>query len=220
MIDKCRWMNSRRTQSGTRAYISRDLAADDHAEREPYDDTNIDMIASMPIEGEYGYWKARSSLPPSGAPSHIMKPAELGAIVHTRNLRHVLAIARRNIPPPLHDRGLGGNDVRARSTPLMERSNFRSRRLPRWKGARPGYGQSRHDRYWPSSIRRWGLRRTRNHREATIISLVMGAPHPDRRPNRRYAEGVRHLRPAGAPKEAARTNARKRGLKPKPFPFR
>src|ERR1700761_7662170 len=59
IIDKCRWMNATGLNQGTSGNISvrhgNTMLISPSAM--PYDVLTPDMIAAMPIEGEYGTWK-------------------------------------------------------------------------------------------------------------------------------------------------------------------
>ena len=118
MIDKCCWMNAAGLNQGTSGNIS--ARFEDRMlitpSATPYDDTTADMIASMPIEGEYGHWEGMLK-PSTEWRFHldIMKARpEVGAIVHIHaTFATVLAIARRNIPACHYMiAAFGGNDVR------------------------------------------------------------------------------------------------------------
>jgi L-fuculose-phosphate aldolase len=118
IIDKCRWMNASGLNQGTSGNISARCGG--HMLITPsatsYDDLTVEMIVSMPIEGEYGHWDG--PLKPSTEwrfHLDIMKARpEVGAIVHTHaTFSTVLAIARRNIPACHYMiAAFGGNDVR------------------------------------------------------------------------------------------------------------
>lgn len=118
IIDKCRWMNATGLNQGTSGNISarfgeRMLITPSATQ---YDDVTVDMIASMPIEGEYGHWEGLLK-PSTEWRFHldIMKARpEVGAIVHTHaTFATVLAIGRRNIPACHYMiAAFGGNDVR------------------------------------------------------------------------------------------------------------
>jgi L-fuculose-phosphate aldolase len=103
IIDKCRWMNASGLNQGTSGNISAR-----HGETmlispsaTPYDVLTPDMIAAMPIDGEYGSWTG--PLKPSTEwrfHLDIMKARpDVGGIVHTHaTYSTVLAIARKEIP--------------------------------------------------------------------------------------------------------------------------
>ena len=103
IIAKCRWMNATGLNQGTSGNIS---ARHGNAmlispSATPYDSLTPDMIAAMPIEGEYGSWKG--PLKPSTEwrfHLDIMKARpDVGGIVHTHSTYStVLAIARKEIP--------------------------------------------------------------------------------------------------------------------------
>jgi L-fuculose-phosphate aldolase len=118
IIDKCRWMNASGLNQGTSGNISarfgkRMLITPSAT---PYEDITVDMIASMPLKGEYGSWDG--PLKPSTEwrfHLDIMKSRpEVGAIVHTHaTFATVLAIARREIPACHYMiAAFGGNNVR------------------------------------------------------------------------------------------------------------
>src|ERR1700722_3516785 len=103
IVDKCRWMNATGLNQGTSGNISAR-----HGETmlispsaTPYDVLTPDMIAAMPIDGEYGSWTG--PLKPSTEwrfHLDIMKARpDVGAIVHTHSTyATVLAIAHKEIP--------------------------------------------------------------------------------------------------------------------------
>jgi len=104
IIDKCREMNASGLNQGTSGNISAR-----HGDRLlitpsgiPYDGMEPEMIAALPIEGEYGSWEGPKK-PSSEWRFHLdiarARP-EIGAIVHTHStFATVLSIARREIPP-------------------------------------------------------------------------------------------------------------------------
>jgi L-fuculose-phosphate aldolase len=118
MIDKCRWMNAAGLNQGTSGNISaragnRMLITPSAI---PYDDITPDMIAAMPIEGEYGVWQGPLK-PSTEWRFHLdimVSRPEVGAIVHTHaTFATVLAIARREIPACHYMiAAFGGNNVR------------------------------------------------------------------------------------------------------------
>ena len=112
IIAKCRWMNASGLNQGTSGNISarykdRMLITPSAT---PYDAMKPEMIASMPLEGEYGSWEG--PLQPSTEwrfHLDIMRGRpDVGGIVHTHSTyATVLAIARKPIPGlPLHDGGI------------------------------------------------------------------------------------------------------------------
>lgn len=118
MIDKCRWMNASGLNQGTSGNISARLG-----ERmlitpsaTPYDQMEPEMIASMPLEGEYGAWDGPLK-PSTEWRFHLdiqrARP-DVGAIVHTHSTHAtVLAIARKSIPACHYMMAaFGGTDVR------------------------------------------------------------------------------------------------------------
>jgi L-fuculose-phosphate aldolase len=103
IIAKCRWMNATGLNQGTSGNISarygRTMLISPSAT--PYDALIPDMIAAMPIDGEYGSWKG--PLKPSTEwrfHLDIMRARpEVGGIVHTHaTYSTVLAIAHKEIP--------------------------------------------------------------------------------------------------------------------------
>ena len=103
IIAKARWMNASGLNQGTSGNIS---ARSSHVmlitpTATPYDAMTPEMIAAMPIEGEYGAW-AGPLKPSTEWRFHldIMKARpDVGAIVHTHSTyATVLAIARKEIP--------------------------------------------------------------------------------------------------------------------------
>jgi L-fuculose-phosphate aldolase len=118
IIAKCRWMNASGLNQGTSGNISvrykDSLLITPSAT--PYDAMKPEMIASMPLEGEYGSWDG--PLPPSTEwrfHLDIMRGRpDVGSIVHTHSTyATVLAIARRPIPACHYMiAAFGGNDIR------------------------------------------------------------------------------------------------------------
>jgi L-fuculose-phosphate aldolase len=103
IIDKCRWMNASGLNQGTSGNISArhgdTMLISPSAT--PYDVMTPEMVAAMPIAGEYGSWQG--PLPPSTEwrfHLDIMKARpEVGGIVHTHaTYSTALAMARREIP--------------------------------------------------------------------------------------------------------------------------
>lgn len=82
----------------------------------PYEEMTPDMIASMPIEGEYGVWDGPKK-PSSEWRFHLdimkMRP-DVGSVVHTHaTFSTILAIARKPIPACHYMvAAFGGEDVR------------------------------------------------------------------------------------------------------------
>lgn len=103
IIDKCRWMNAQGLNQGTSGNIS--ARFDDRLlitpSAVPYDAMQPDMIASMPVDGDYGSFEGPLN-PSSEWRFHldIMRARpEIGAVVHTHSTyATILAIARRDIP--------------------------------------------------------------------------------------------------------------------------
>jgi len=103
IIEKCRWMNAIGLNQGTAGNISarfkeRMLITPSAI---PYDEIEPEMIASMPIEGEYGHWDGPKR-PSTEWRFHldIMRARpDAGAIVHTHaTYCTILAIANKTIP--------------------------------------------------------------------------------------------------------------------------
>ncbi|AUC98822.1 class II aldolase [Bradyrhizobium sp. SK17] len=118
IIAKCRWMNASGLNQGTSGNISarykdRMLITPSAT---PYDAMKPDMIASMPLEGEYGSWDG--PLQPSTEwrfHLDIMRARpDVGGIVHTHSTyATVLAIARKPIPACHYMMAaFGGHDIR------------------------------------------------------------------------------------------------------------
>jgi L-fuculose-phosphate aldolase len=103
IIAKCRWMNAAGLNQGTAGNISarykdRMLITPSAV---PYDEIEPEMIAAMPIEGEYGSWKGPLK-PSTEWRFHLdilrARP-DVGAIVHTHaTFSTILAIAHKPIP--------------------------------------------------------------------------------------------------------------------------
>jgi L-fuculose-phosphate aldolase len=103
IIAKARWMNASGLNQGSSGNISARLggAMLITPSATPYDSMKPEMIATMPLAGEYGAWTG--PLKPSTEwrfHLDIMRArADVGAIVHTHSTyATVLAIARREIP--------------------------------------------------------------------------------------------------------------------------
>jgi L-fuculose-phosphate aldolase len=103
IIAQCRWMNATGLNQGTSGNISARCGETMliSPSATPYDTMTPDMIAAMPIDGEYGSWKG--PLKPSTEwrfHLDIMKARpEVGGIVHTHSTyATALAIARKEIP--------------------------------------------------------------------------------------------------------------------------
>jgi L-fuculose-phosphate aldolase len=103
IIDKCRWMNASGLNQGTSGNISArhgdTMLISPSAT--PYDIMTPEMVAAMPITGDYGSWEG--PLKPSTEwrfHLDIMKARpDVGGIVHTHaTYSTVLAIARKEIP--------------------------------------------------------------------------------------------------------------------------
>lgn len=117
IIDKCLWMNATGLNQGTAGNISARYG--DHLfitpSATPYDALTPEMLAAMPIEGEYGTWEGPLK-PSTEWRFHldiIRARPDVGAIVHTHStFATVLAIARRAIPACHYMvAAFGGNDV-------------------------------------------------------------------------------------------------------------
>jgi L-fuculose-phosphate aldolase len=118
IIDKCRWMNASGLNQGTSGNISaryKDrMLITPSATR--YEAMKPEMIASMPIEGEYGSWTG--PLKPSTEwrfHLDIMRARpDAGSVVHTHSTyATALAIARKEIPACHYMvAAFGGNDIR------------------------------------------------------------------------------------------------------------
>jgi len=118
IIAKARWMNASGLNQGTSGNLSAR-----HADRMlitpsaiPYDAMEPEMIAAMPVEGEYGSWEG--PLRPSTEwrfHLDIMRARpDVGGIVHTHSTyATILAIARKPIPACHYMiAAFGGNDIR------------------------------------------------------------------------------------------------------------
>jgi L-fuculose-phosphate aldolase len=118
LIAQCRWMNASGLNQGTAGNISvrhegRMLITPSAV---PYDAMAPEMIAAMPIEGEYGAW-AGPLRPSTEWRFHldIMRSRpDVGSIVHTHSTyATVLAIARKSIPAVHYMiAAFGGPDIR------------------------------------------------------------------------------------------------------------
>jgi L-fuculose-phosphate aldolase len=118
IVEKCRWMNAIGLNQGTSGNISarygdRMLITPSAI---PYDIMTAAMIASMPIEAEYGAWEGRHR-PSTEWRFHldIMKERpDVGAIVHTHaTYATILSIARKPIPSCHYMIAVfGGTDIR------------------------------------------------------------------------------------------------------------
>ncbi|WP_024519175.1 class II aldolase/adducin family protein [Bradyrhizobium sp. Tv2a-2] len=118
IIAKCRWMNASGLNQGTSGNIS--VRYEDRMlitpSATPYEAMKPEMIASMPLEGEYGSWDG--PLPPSTEWRFhldiVRGRPDVGSVVHTHSTyATVLAIARKPIPACHYMMAaFGGNDVR------------------------------------------------------------------------------------------------------------
>lgn len=118
IVEKCRWMNAIGLNQGTSGNISarygdRMLITPSSI---PYDIMTGAMIASMPIDGEYGAWEGKHR-PSTEWRFHldIMKERpDVGAIVHTHaTYATILSITRRAIPSCHYMVAVfGGTDIR------------------------------------------------------------------------------------------------------------
>jgi L-fuculose-phosphate aldolase len=118
IIAKCRWMNAAGLNQGTSGNISaryRDRMLITPSAT-PYDAMEPEMIASMPLEGEYGAWSG--PLKPSVEwrfHLDIMRGRpDVGAVVHTHAIwSTILAIAGKSIPAVHYMiAAFGGPDIR------------------------------------------------------------------------------------------------------------
>jgi L-fuculose-phosphate aldolase len=103
IIAKCRWMNAAGLNQGTSGNISARWgdAMLITPSATPYDAMEPEMIAAMPLQGDYGSWDGPLK-PSTEWRFHLdilrAKP-EVGAVVHTHSTyATVLAIARKEIP--------------------------------------------------------------------------------------------------------------------------
>lgn len=118
IIDQCRFMNASGLNQGTSGNIS--LRQGDRMLITPsgiaYDTMTPDMIASMPLEGDYGSYDGPKK-PSVEWRFHLdlmrARP-EVGAVVHTHSMyATILAIARKPIPACHYMiAAFGGHDVR------------------------------------------------------------------------------------------------------------
>lgn len=118
IIAKCRWMNASGLNQGTSGNISaryKDKMLITPSAT-PYEAMKAEMIASMPIAGEYGAWSG--PLKPSTEwrfHLDIMRARpDVGSVVHTHSTyATVLAIARKPIPACHYMiAAFGGTDIR------------------------------------------------------------------------------------------------------------
>jgi L-fuculose-phosphate aldolase len=103
IIARCRWMNASGLNQGTSGNISARYgdAMLITPSATPYEAMEPEMIAAMPLEGDYGAWDGPLK-PSTEWRFHLdilrAKP-EVGAVVHTHSTyATVLAIARKEIP--------------------------------------------------------------------------------------------------------------------------
>ncbi len=118
IVAQCRRMNAIGLNQGTSGNIS--ARSGDRLlitpSATPYDAMTPEMIAAMPVEGDYGAWEGPLK-PSTEWRFHldlIRARPEIGAIVHTHAIYSTtLAIARKPIPP-LHYMiaAFGGGDIR------------------------------------------------------------------------------------------------------------
>ena len=118
IIAKCRWMNASGLNQGTSGNIS--ARYEDRMlitpSATPYDAMKPEMIASMPLEGEYGTWTGPLQ-PSTEWRFHLditrARP-DVGSIVHAHSTyATVLAIARKSIPACHYMMAaFGGTDIR------------------------------------------------------------------------------------------------------------
>lgn len=118
IIAKCRWMNASGLNQGTSGNISaryKDMMLITPSAT-PYEAMKAEMIAAMPIAGEYGAWSG--PLKPSTEwrfHLDIMRARpDVGSVVHTHSTyATVLAIARKPIPACHYMiAAFGGSDIR------------------------------------------------------------------------------------------------------------
>ena len=118
IVEKARWMNASGLNQGTSGNISarygdRMLITPSAI---PYDAMEPEMIAAMPIEGEYGAWEGPLR-PSTEWRFHLditkARP-EVGGIVHTHStFAAVLGITRKSIPACHYMvAAFGGTDIR------------------------------------------------------------------------------------------------------------
>lgn len=118
IIEKCRWMNAAGLNQGTSGNISarfgdRMLITPSAT---PYDEMRPEMIAAMPLEGEYGAWEGplRPSTEWRFHLDILRARPDVGSVVHTHSTyATVLAIARKPIPACHYMiAAFGGMDIR------------------------------------------------------------------------------------------------------------
>lgn len=118
IIDRCCWMNAAGLNQGTSGNIS--ARFEDRMlitpSATPYEDITPEMIATMPIEGEYGAWTGPLQ-PSTEWRFHLdilRSRPDVGAVVHTHAMfATILAIGRREIPACHYMiAAFGGNNVR------------------------------------------------------------------------------------------------------------
>jgi L-fuculose-phosphate aldolase len=118
IVEKARWMNESGLNQGTSGNISARAGESMLITPTaiPYETMRPDMLAAMPLKGEYGAWEGPLT-PSSEWRFHLdllkARP-EFGAIVHTHStFATVLGIARKKIPACHYMVAVfGGNDVR------------------------------------------------------------------------------------------------------------
>lgn len=118
IVATCRWMNAAGLNQGTSGNVSVRHGSTMLITPSgiPYDATTADMIAAMPVDGDYGSWRGPNR-PSSEWRFHLdilrAKP-EVGAVVHTHSIHATaLAIARRPIPACHYMiAAFGGDDIR------------------------------------------------------------------------------------------------------------
>ncbi|MDP9136833.1 MAG: class II aldolase/adducin family protein [Pseudomonadota bacterium] len=118
IIDKCRFMNAAGLNQGTSGNISaryQDVMLITPSAT-PYDILKPEMIAAMPIAGEYGSWSGplKPSVEWRFHLDILRRRQDVGGIVHTHStFATVLSIARRDIPACHYMiAAFGGNSVR------------------------------------------------------------------------------------------------------------
>lgn len=118
IIDKCRFMNAQGLNQGTSGNISarHDGTMLITPSATPYDILEPEMIAAMPIDGEYGEWGGplKPSVEWRFHLDIMRKRADIGGIVHAHStFATVLSIGRRDIPACHYMiAAFGGNSVR------------------------------------------------------------------------------------------------------------
>jgi L-fuculose-phosphate aldolase len=103
IIEQCLWMNASGLNQGTSGNISARYGDTMliTPSATPYDQLEPEMIAAMPLDGEYGAWSGPLN-PSTEWRFHLdimLARPEVGAIVHTHStFATILSIGRRSIP--------------------------------------------------------------------------------------------------------------------------